>query len=64
MSKGNELVDLTAVRKAETDKAWLLDFGDEALWIPKSQCEVEPNRDGKTVTVTMEQWKAEEKGLV
>ena len=29
----------------------------------KSKIEIEPNKDGKTVTVTMEQWLAEEKGI-
>lgn len=64
MSKSN-LCDFIAIVKHETDKAVLLDHGEEKpVWVPKSLCEIEPNKDGRTVTVTMEQHLAEEKGFV
>ena len=64
MAKSN-LVDLTVVLKRETEKAWLLDHGGKApAWVPKSQAELEPNQDGKTHTLTVEQWLAEEKEMV
>lgn len=64
MTRSN-LVDIAVVLSRETEKAWLLDHGGkEAAWVPKSQAELEPNRDGKTHTLTVEQWLAEEKGMV
>lgn len=64
MTRSN-LYDFTAIVKHETDKAVLLDHGgDKPIWCPKSLCEIEANPDGKTVTVTMEQQLAEEKGFV
>lgn len=64
MSKSN-LYDFTAIVKHETEKAVLLDHGgDKPIWMPKSLCEIEANKDGRTVTVTMEQHLAEEKGFV
>jgi hypothetical protein len=61
----NNLVDVACIIRHETEKAYLVDHGGkESVWIPKSKCEVEPNKDGKTATVTLEQWLAEEKGMV
>jgi hypothetical protein len=60
----SNLADFTCIVRRETDKAVLVDHGGkEPCWLPKSQVEIEPNADGKTVTVTMEQWLAEEKGI-
>jgi hypothetical protein len=73
----SDLTDLTLALHHETDKAVLVsETGDEkkAVWIPKSQCEVE--RTGKVSTgtvgsrkypiviVTMPEWQAIDKGLV
>lgn len=72
------LTDLTVCLHHETDKAVLVsETGDgmKAVWLPKSQCEVE--RTGKTtkaksasgekvwpvVVVTMPEWLAINKGL-
>lgn len=53
------LIDLDARLVHETDRAWLLDTGDdEPTWVPKSMCEF----DGETLT--LRQSVAEEKGLV
>ena len=59
------VIDVAVIVKRETEKAWLVDHGGkEPSWVPKSQAEIEPNPDGKTATLTCEQWLAEEKGMV
>jgi hypothetical protein len=59
------VVDVTVIVKYETEKAWLVDHGEsKPEWVPKSQAEISPNADGKTHTLTVEQWLAEEKGFV
>lgn len=59
------LADLSVIVRHETASAWLIDHGGkEPCWIPKSQGEIEPNADGRTVTLTIPQWLAEEKGMV
>lgn len=61
----SNLYEFTAIIRHQTLKAYLIDHGGkEPVWIPKSQCEVELNTDGKTVTVTLEQQLAEDKGIV
>lgn len=61
----SNIVDVTVIIKHRTDKAILVDHdGKEPCWLPLSQVEVEPNKDGKTATVSMEQWLAEDKGMV
>jgi len=65
MAGNSNLVDVTVIVKRETEKAYLVDHGGKApIWLPKSQIELEPNKDGKTHTLTCEQWLAEEKELV
>jgi hypothetical protein len=56
---GQELVDVVAELRGETDKAYRLFDGKTTEWVPKSQ--VEQNDDG---TFTMPVWLAEEKGFV
>jgi hypothetical protein len=61
----SDLVDIAVVRHAETEKAILIsDTGDkkDAVWVPKSQVEIED--DGQTITVTMPEWLAKDKGLI
>lgn len=61
----SHLAELTVILKHETSRAWLVDHGgDDAVWVPKSQCELEPDANGKTHTLTCPQWLAEDKGLV
>jgi hypothetical protein len=61
----SNLIDVTVIVKHETEKAWLCDHGGKnPSWVPKSQAELEPNKDGKTATLTLEQWLAEEKEMV
>lgn len=66
MSYRSNLVDIDVVLRRETDKAWgFVDPNDGPLiWIPKSQGELEGGDppSGKGV-LTIEDWKAKEKGL-
>ncbi len=51
----SNIVDFTCIIKHETDKAVLVDHGGkEPCWLPRSKIEIEPNADGKTVTISME----------
>jgi hypothetical protein len=60
MSRAPRLYDFAARQVRETERAILLDVGNDApIWLPKSQ--VEDNGDG-TYTVTEEL--ATEKGIV
>ena len=45
--------------KHETEKAWLLEMGDDEFWFPKSQCKI--NEDDKEIS--MPAWLAISKGL-
>jgi hypothetical protein len=47
----------------ETEKAWLIDDGDQEVWIPKSQGEVYKREDG-THDLFAEQWLLKAKGLI
>jgi hypothetical protein len=61
----SDIVDLTVILKRRTERAVLVDHGGaEQCWLPLSQIEIEPNSDGKTYTVTLPQWLAEEKRMV
>ena len=58
-SRRREIVDVRAVIRAETDRAWLLWDGNIQEWVPKSQGQ--DNRDG---TFSMPEWMATEKGFI
>ena len=62
----SDLVDVALIRFAETAKAVLagetLDKS-KAAWLPKSQVEI-ASGDGNSITVTMPQWLAKDKGFV
>ena len=61
----SDLIDITVIVKHKTALAVLVDHGGkEPVWIPLSQIEIEPNKDGKTYTITMPEWMAVDKGLV
>lgn len=56
----SDLIDIDAIIKHETDKAYLLDFGgSKPEWVPKSR--VQNNGDG---TFAMPEKLAIEKGMV
>lgn len=62
----SDLIDLDMFIHAETAKAVLVsDDGDNdrAVWLPKSQVEVEIIK-GNQVTVTLPEWLAKDKGLL
>jgi hypothetical protein len=61
MTKGkSNIIDIAAVKKYETDKAFLLDIGNEKpVWFPKTH--VEDNEDG---TYAMPEWMALDKGAI
>ncbi len=61
----SDLIDLTVIIRHSTERAVLVDHGgEEAVWLPLSQVEIAPNSDGKTVTLTLPEWLAREKGMV
>jgi hypothetical protein len=68
----SDLIDVTVQMHAETGKAVLIsDDGDKskAVWIPKSQCEIEFDPSMKDLgkwiaTLTLPEWLAKDKGLV
>ncbi|MGH7747901.1 MAG: hypothetical protein ACREQ5_24540 [Candidatus Dormibacteria bacterium] len=70
MSAGlSDLVDVVADWVTQTDKAILIAMPDEAFgrrkfWLPKSQCEFERDFAKGSVTVTLPERLALEKGLV
>lgn len=62
----SNLVDISVTLHAETDKAWRVsDDGenDNAVWIPKSQAELE-HKKGVLYELTLPEWLAIDKGLV
>lgn len=62
-----ELVDLKLYRFAETDRAVLVsDNEDEelAVWIPKSQVEINTTDRRSVIQVTMPEWLAIQKRFV
>lgn len=57
-------VDIECTVKRETDKAPLIDHGGESeVWMPKSQIK-NVSKNGRTVTLTVTEWIAYEKGLI
>ena len=54
-----ELIEIAAVLRGETEKAYRLFDGKRTEWVPKSQ--VEENDDG---TFTMPEWLALDKGFI
>ena len=62
----SDLVKVDVTRHGETDKAILVsDSGEkeDAVWVPKSQCEIFHECADDFITLTMPQWLAEDKGL-
>lgn len=62
----SDLIDGAVVVHAETQKAVLVsDDGERegAVWLPKSQIEIEKSRAGATV-LTLPEWLAKDKGFI
>lgn len=65
MNNKSDLIDVSLHWHGETAKAIKVSEDgrkDGAMWLPKSQIEFE--RNGEEVTVTMPEWLAEDKGLI
>jgi hypothetical protein len=65
----SDLIDINLEYRHHTEKAILVFDGDTEVWLPLSLCEVNPyNLDtlsrGQTITVTLRESFAIEKGLV
>lgn len=61
-SGASDLIEVCGEIRAQTEKAIKLFDGTREAWLPISQIEVEKNADG-TVTVTLPEWLATDKGL-
>lgn len=59
----SDLVDIAGTLKAETELAILFDDGAQAVWLPRSQIEIDRGFDGLFV-VTLPDWLANDKGLI
>lgn len=59
----DRLTDIACILKHETKAAWLVNDGDKDVWLPKSQCELEPGK-GTDCIVTLPEWLAKEKELI
>lgn len=61
-----EIVEIELTCMNETFKAMRMHPGEpeKAVWLPKSQIEVDPPGNIGVKTVTMPRWLAEEKGLI
>lgn len=68
----SDIVDVTLTRRAEKGKSiafWQGDRDDSGreiwVWLPISQIEIDgPDHRGATVTVSMPEWLAMQKGLI
>lgn len=59
----SSLIDIEVSMKAETEKAIAVtEDGESVVWLPKSQIEIEEHAD--TITVTLPEWLAKDKGLI
>lgn len=63
----SNLVDIAGVQYAETEKAILFSdtaHKEDAVWLPKSQIEIEADGPRNFITVTMPEQIALDKGLI
>lgn len=59
-----EVTDITVFLHHETEKAYLVSDDEvKKIWLPKSQCEMNPNVNG-TFTLTGPIWLLKEKELI
>ena len=69
MTRGgnSDLIDIEVYLHVETTKAvFVSDNGneDEAVWLPKSQIEIEKKPKSRTATITGPEWLMIDKGLI
>ena len=62
----SDLIDIAAVKKAETARAFLIFDGKVTAWVPKSHVEEDPGVDEskQSFTYTMPEWLAKDKGFI
>ena len=62
MMPAKELCDIAGelVAPFETEKAWRFYDGNKLCWLPKSQCEWDPDSN----VMVVPEWLAKEKGLI
>lgn len=63
----SDIIDLDVIMRAETAAAILVAETEDALkavWLPKSQIEIERKIGSRIVTITLPEWLATDKGLV
>jgi hypothetical protein len=56
----SDLVNIPGEIRGETEKAYRFWDGDQSVWLPKSQCQWDEDRE----IMTMPTWLAKEKELV
>ena len=62
----SNIIDIDGAIEAKTDKAVLFHTGrkEQAVWLARSQIEIEETGFGGIVTVTLPEWLALDKGLI
>lgn len=63
----SDIIDLDLIMRAETAAAVMVAETEDALkavWLPKSQIEIERKAGSRIVTITLPEWLAIDKGLV
>ena len=60
----DDLMELTMDLVHETDAAYLLTDSVTEDWVPKSQCEIINELDGRARVVEMPEWMAMKKGWI
>ena len=62
----SNVIDIDGVIEAKTEKAVLFHDGDksQAVWLARSQIEIEETGVAGIVTVTLPEWLALERGLI
>jgi hypothetical protein len=63
----SDLIDVAVRLHHETEKAWLVSDDGEvesAVWIPKSQAEIEAKANGRMHMLTLPEWLATDKRLI
>jgi hypothetical protein len=66
-ARKSDLIDVALAVHGETDRAILVSesgFREDAVWLPKSQIEIERGDRQDFVTITMPEWLALDKRLI
>jgi len=60
----SRLVEIQARKVTTSDRAILIEYEGEEVWVPLSWCEVTPGPGRDQVTLDMEEHHAREKGFI